>query len=224
MKLYKLLLTLIGLIILVACNTTKIRTSKVKPAEITDLQQFEPLSYITLIEAGNRGKYNDTISQQAAQLLTKVTNKFRGQLHITDEITVQDTLLKSKIEKEINYLIIFASTKQGFDSLKITPILDSLLELNGKRFGLVTASSGFTRTKENYIDQKIKSTGIAIGTLGMVVPVTIKANSTIYTLIIDAQQNNVAFFRKTFNQEREPLDEKILTEQLQLLFKGYFYK
>ena len=222
MKNNKLLLTLIGLLIFSSCDTTKILTSNIKSTEITDLQYFEPSSYITLIETGNRGKYNDSISRQAEQLLTKITNTFRGQLHITDDIIVMDTLLRHKLQKEINYLMLSASRKQSIDSLRIGPMLDSILESKGKRFGLITVSSGFTRTKENYRNQNIKGGGMAVATLGMYYQVPIKANSTVYAMIVDAKEKNIAFFRKTFQKDKEPLDENVITGQLQKLFNDYF--
>ena len=68
------------------------------------------------------------------------------------------------------------------------------------------------------------SVGAALGilTLGMYYQTPIKAYSTIYVMIVDSRDNNVAFFRKSYLQDREPIDESVLVKQYNKIFEGYF--
>ncbi len=222
MKQIRLLILLICFI-LYSCTTTKPLTSSVKPFEVTDLQQIEPYSYISKIESGNKRILNDTASKESRQLLIKISNELKGQIPLTGEITVVDTAIKRKLEKEIEFLCISAERLKNITDLKLTPLIDSLLERNGKRFGLIIVSVGFTREKGNYGKQIAKGAALGILTLGMYYQTPIKANSTIYAMIVDAQENNISFFRKSSLQDKEPLDENILTKQFKDVFEGYFW-
>ena len=42
-------------------------------------------------------------------------------------------------------------------------------------------------------------------------------------MIIDAKENNIAFFKKSLLQDREPLDKEVLTKQIQNIFEDYFW-
>ncbi len=47
---------LLGAIFVTSCTTSKPLTSEVQPTEVNDIQQFEPLAFISLIEKGNKAK------------------------------------------------------------------------------------------------------------------------------------------------------------------------
>ncbi len=214
---------LLGVLILTSCSTTKLLTSTVKPYEITNLQKFETLSYISLIERGNQGKYNDTLSYKSKTLFSGVLDTFENNIRLTGDIFVYDLLTKQKIEKEIEYLCKTADLRKSIANLKIPRTLDSLLETSQNRFGLITVTTGFTRVKGNYGKQVAKGVGLGILTLGMVYGSPIKAQSTVYVAIIDSKDNNIAFFRKSFLQDKEPLNEVVLRKQLENIFEGYFW-
>lgn len=213
---------LVGALFISSCTTTKPLTSNVQPTEISDIQKFETYSYITLIEGGNRGKLNDTVSKKSKEIFGETLSTFRN-IPLTGNILTTDTITQKRIEKEIEYLCISADGQRSISGLKLTPVLDSLLEAGKKRFGLITITTGFTREKGNYGGQIAKSVAIGILTLGMYYQTPIKANSTIYCMIIDAKDNNIAFFRKSSLQDKEPLDKSVLTKQIQKLFEGYFW-
>jgi len=213
---------LVGALFISSCTTTKPLTSKVQPTEISDIQKFETYSYITLIEGGNRGKLNDTVSKKSKEVFGEALSTFRS-IPLTGNILSTDTITQKRIEKEIEYLCISADRQRSISGLKLTPVLDSLLEVVGKRFGLIAVATGFTREKGNYGGQIAKNVAMGILTLGMYYQTPIKANSTIYCMIIDAKDNNIAFFRKSSLQDKEPLDKSVLTKQIQKLFDGYFW-
>jgi len=205
-----------------ACTTTRPLTSDVNPTEITDLKLLEPFSYISKIEKGNKGKLNDSLSLISKQLLYKVLDNLKGQIPLEGEITLSDTSVQRSLEKEIESLCLSADRSKNLINLKITPTIDRILEANETRFGLITVSTGFTRIKGNYGKEIAKGVALGILTLGMYVQTPVKAYSTIYAMIVDSKANNVSFYQKSFVQDKEPLDESVLTKQLQNIFKDYF--
>jgi hypothetical protein len=119
--------------------------------------------------------------------------------------------------------VISASRYTAVSSIKLTPVIDSLLEASNKRFGLITVTRGFTRGKGNFSSQIAKGVLIGIVTLGMYYQVPIKANSTLFAMIVDAKDNNVAFFKELSGQDKEPLNKTVLEKQINELFEGYFW-
>jgi hypothetical protein len=213
---------ILGALFISSCTTTKPLTSAVQPTEVNDIQKFETYAYITLIESGNRGKLNDTISKKSKLVFDETLSEFKS-IPLTGSILPTDTVTQKRIEREIEYLCISADRQRSISSLKLTPVLDSLLDIGGKRFGLITVTTGFTRDKGNYGGQIAKGIGMGILTMGMYYQTPIKANSTVFTMIIDAKENNIAFFKKSSLQDKEPLDKAVLTKQIQKLFEGYFW-
>ncbi|MFV0392227.1 MAG: hypothetical protein ACK5KP_10155 [Paludibacteraceae bacterium] len=207
-----------------ACTTTKRLTSGIQPSEVKDMQKFETLSFISLIESGNKGKLNDTLSEKSKSKFENTLREFND-IPLTNEINLSDTITKKQVGKEIELLCLSADRQKDIRNITIAPVLDSLLEASGKRFGLLTVTSGFTRNKGNYYGGQIAK-GIATGilTMGMYYQTPIKSNSTVYVMIVDAKDNNIAFFKKSSLRDVEPLDEKILKKQIEDIFEGYFWK
>lgn len=223
MKYYNLLLIVFGILTLSSCTTTRPLYSNVKPSEVTDLQYFEPMSYISLIESGNKSKFNDTLSAKSEKLILKTVEEFGGKIPVTSIISVSDSNTKSLLEKEVEFLCLSAERQKNIENLKITSIIDSFLETKGKRFGLITVATGFTRAKGNYGREIAKGAAMGILTLGMYYQTPIKSSSTIYVMIVDTKENNVAFFAKSVLQDKDPLDETVLKKQFQKVFEGYYW-
>ena len=227
-----LLIVLLGIAILsTSCSSSKFFTSDVKPFEINEMIKVEPLSFISLIEKGNRGVYNDSISKIANIALNESLETFREKLRLSsEEIYVTDSLDRIELEQEIDFFIREAerNKKKKNHTIEITPLVDSLLSVNGKRFGLLILQSGFTRAKGNYGGQVAKAigmgvlTGLATGTAYYQNP--IKSGSTVYVVIVDNQEKNVTFYNKSIMQDREPTEKENITKQLQNVFEKYFWK
>ncbi|WP_149867055.1 hypothetical protein [Solirubrum puertoriconensis] len=67
------------------------------------------------------------------------------------------------------------------------PVLDSLTAGVPARHVLGTVRHGFTRTSENYQGQVAKTLGVGLLTLGMYVPVAVKASAGLYAFVYDRQ-------------------------------------
>ena len=214
-----------------SCSSSKFFTSNVKPIEINEMIKVEPFSFISLIEKGNMGIYNDSISKIAKIALNESLEIFREKLRLSlEEIYVIDTLAKKELEQEIDFFIREAerNKKKKNHTIEITPLVDSLLSVNDKRFGLFIIQNGFTRAKGNYGGQVAKAigmgilTGLATGTAYYQNP--IKSGSTVYVVIVDNQEKNVAFYNKSIMQDREPTEKENITKQLQNVFEKYFWE
>jgi len=219
---YPSLFLITGYLLLASCTATKPLTSTVAPAEVTDLKLMEPCSYISMIRKGNKGALDDSISAISKQLNTDVLKGMAGQIPITGNIILSDSAINKKLENEYEKLILTADRKSSIADLAITPTLDQILEANETRFGMIVVASGFTRVKGNYGKEIAKGAALGILTLGMYYQTPIKAYSTIYVMIVDSRDNNVAFFRKSYLQDREPIDESVLVKQYNKIFEGYF--
>ncbi len=214
---------ILSCIILSSCTATKLLTSNVQPTEVTNLKLLEPYSYISMIKKGNRGQLDDSISSISKQLNINVLKSFNGQIPITGDIILIDSTINKDLEKECENLILTAERNKSISNLKITPTLDKILEANDTRFGLIIICTGFTRLKGNYGKEIAKGVALGILTLGMYYQIPIKAYSTIYAMIVDSKEDNVAFYRKSFKHDLEPLDQEVLTNQYKKIFEGYFW-
>lgn len=230
-KIMKTLLSILlvgSVFILGSCSTTKLLTSNLKPNEVTGLLYLEPFSYISMIEHGNMEILNDSLSNESKQLLNKIVHDFKGNISLTGEIILTNNAIKLRLEKEIEHLYLTTTNLKSISNIKITPVIDSLLESNNKRFGLITVASGYTRTQSNYFVRQVKqTTGIAThiltkGIYPLFPTKATKAFSTLYVMIVDANQNNIAFYRKSVNSG-DPTDKNVLTYQFRKIFEGYYF-
>lgn len=207
---------------------TKSQSANIRPVGMTDILKIEPFSYISLIEKGNKMVINDSISNITKDILDESLETFREKLHLSsEEIKLTDSIEKVKLEEEIRDLIISADNKKNVKNVPITPLLDSLLNTNNKRYGLIIVQSGFTRTIGDYRGQIAKGVGLGVLTgvlTGMAYyQVPIKAHSTLYAMIYDNQNKNITFYNKS-SQDKDPTKKENIIKQLNKVFEKYFRK
>lgn len=229
MKTLSILFEIVLVFILSSCSTTELLTSDIKPSEVIDLQYFEPLSYLSLTKKGNSELHNDSLSDYSRHLITEIVHDFKDNIPLTGTLIVTNNSLKQRLEKDIEYLYWKASDPKIFSisSIRITPLIDSLLESNNKRFGLLTVASGYTRTQKNSSAQKalriVFYVPVLFLTKGRVdLLQEAKGFSVLNVMIVDADQDNIAFYRKS-SKNGDPTDEKVLTYQFKKIFKGYYF-
>ena len=214
-------------VLCVSCSSSRFYTSDVKPYEINEMIKFEPLSFISFIEKWNNDIYNDSISEYAQMVLNESLDSFWEILRLSpDEIIMIDDIERNEFEQEINLLISMAENNKKKHDIPITPLIESLLNEFDKRFGLIILQDGFTRSKRNYNRQVALSIGMGIltGISGVSTYQTpVKANSTLYAIIVDNKEKNVAFFNKSVLQNKEPTDKENIIKQLNALFTKYFW-
>ncbi len=169
-----------------ACAVNKTINHDIDLSELTNVQYFEPFSFIYLIEKGNNGLLNDSLSGMSPLVLDSViqNNKI---MKVTQRIEIPDTALHTKINSEFQYIFQNVWKKKNPDRFKLTPTIDSLLDARNQRFALGAAIEGFARRQGNYGEQIAKSVGVGILTLGMFVPVPEKASLGVYAILMDAK-------------------------------------
>jgi hypothetical protein len=205
-----------------ACRSTKPFTSNLTAIEVNDIQKFETVSQIMLIKEKNIAKFDDSLSLKSKSLFEETLQSFSN-IPVTGNMSVQNERIKWRVQKEIEYLCTSAERLRSISTIKLTPILDSLLESKGKRFGLITYTTGFTRKKGNYLRQLIKGLALSALTLGMYIETPTQSYSNVYAMIVDAKENNIAFFKISKRPENEPLNPKTLKMQINEIFEGYFW-
>jgi hypothetical protein len=203
-------------------------TSGLKPGEINDLLYLGLVSHIALIGNENGKTLNDTLSNTSEQLLDKIVSDFKTNIPLSGKAEVHDEATKSELGKEIEHLCKVVVELNGISNIKITPVIDSLLKSNNKRFGLITVAEGYTRTEDNINANKaLQVVGITANFLsGNIIPFVprriTKASSTLFVMIVDAERDNIAFFRKNMRY-CEPTDRNLLSEQFKKIFEGFYF-
>ena len=223
-KLLKKILFFGAALIFSSCGTNKFLTSEVSSNEISNLSYFESLSYIQYIEKGNKSKLSDSLSRITTFKLDSILVKNKSKINVSDKIIIDNDTLKAQIETEIAYLAQLITKQRKLDEIMLTPAIDSVLESNNQRFALLNVATGFGRKKGNYGGQVAKGVAVGILTLGMAIPTPIKSNLTLHSFIFDAQENKIAFYKKSLPIEKEPTDAEAIEKQLILMFNGYFYE
>ncbi len=205
-----------------------VMTSGLKSGDITGLLYLGPVSNISLIEKGNDKILNDTLSDNSEQLLNKIVSDFKTNISLSGKAVVHDEPTKSGLEKEIEHLCNIVVELNSISTIKITPVIDSLLKSNNMRFGLITVTEGYTRTRDNYDTlERLRFTQemahvFSKNHLIPSAPVVRKASSTLYVMIVDEERDNIAFFRKNLRL-CEPTDRNLLAEQFRKIFEGFYF-
>jgi hypothetical protein len=218
----------IGIIILgiifQSCVTNKYLSSATPKNEVTNIEYFEPYSYIQLIKKGNKSELNDSLSLESKRIIDSVIYSNKNLYKIKNKIIIEDSSINEKVENELSFLIQSAMQKRKLEGIKITPVIDSILESKNQRFALGIVGVGFGRRKGNYGGQVAKGVAVGILTLGLFVPAPIKSNLSLYSVIIDSQKNEIAFYKKTLPIEKSPTDPIIIKRQLDKIYENYLFK
>jgi len=206
-----------------SCVTNKYLSSSTPIVEISDIGYFEPLAIIELIKKQNKSEPSDSLSIVSKQKIDSLLSTNRKKYKIKERITLNKKI-QEKVDYEISFLIQSAMTKRNLEGIKITPVLDSILESRNQRFGLGVLAVGFGRRKGNYGGQIAKGVAVGVLTLGLFVPVPIKSNLRLFSIIVDSQKNEISFYKATLPIEKSPTNYFILKTQLDKLYENYLFK
>ena len=213
---------LICLLTFSSCGTKRL-ISKTNPVKNTDnIAYIEPLAYISIIEKGNVGVHNDSISKITKLILDSVIIEDRTFRQKTKTTFSSETDSLNTIV-EINNLFNQILLTKNLERIKIGPNLSNHLKANGNKYYLATIASGFGRKKGNYGKQVGKAIGLGILTLGMYSQVPIKSTINLYAVIIDAEKLEVVYFSNTLPLEKSPTDRNVVKAQFKKLLFDHFH-
>ena len=202
-----------------SCSANRGFVSSLTRADIRQVQQFEPLNYVGIIEKGNKITYSDSLTTVAQGLFETALSKDRT-LPVTGTIIIEDSLINNKVQYEIYMLMNYVENNVRVKDIPIPPVIDSILEARNERFGLLAYNWGFTRTGSNYAGQIGKGVLIGVLTLGTVYTVPYKDMVRNGIIIVDSQNNNLAFV-STANRESDPLKAETYRKQMEDLMRKY---
>lgn len=206
-----------------ACTNSRLYTSQVAANQLEDLHYFPPVGYISYIEKGNRGEYNEEISQQLELLTTSILISNAGIYKLTDSIHYKFPDDQINANNDLWTVIDEIEFTNAINGITIPPSLKFIMQENDTRFAMAVMVDGFVRRKGNYTGEVLKSIGLGIVTFGMFYTVPVKSISTIRVLILDAYNEEIVFYRKNIMQDKSPLDPKVIDKQVNKIFKGYYY-
>ncbi|MDV3752749.1 hypothetical protein [Elizabethkingia anophelis] len=214
---------LVALVLLNSCAASLLTDKSVKPSEIKNMVNFEPISFIHLIEKGNKTKINDSLSMVSTQILNSIIVSNTNP-KVEKNIVIDNPEAKLRIQSDILKTMSEIIKTKKIDQIKTTPLMDSIVKNGNQRYALCLITSGFERRKGNYGNQVAKGIGIGLLTLGMYTTVPIKSNTSLYAMIYDAERSHVVFYNHIPLIEKSPTDKKNLDKLYHELFEGYFYK
>ena len=208
---------LIGLF--ASCTAKRGFVSSLTRADIGQVQQFEPLNYVGIIEKGNNIIYNDSLTEVAKTLFEKELSQSKT-IPVKGNIVIEDSLVNKRVQNEIYWLMKYVENNVHTKDIPIPPTVDSILEARNERFGLIAYNFGFTRTGGNYAGQIGKGVLVGVLTLGTVYTVPYKDMSRCGIVIVDSKYNNLAYVA-TSDRENNPLQAETYKRQMEDLLKKY---
>ncbi|GAA4313372.1 hypothetical protein [Nibribacter koreensis] len=210
----------LAVVLLQSCVSTEEAAKIVKPGEIEKVGYFSATSYISMVEKGNNGSHNEEMSREAAARIDSLVKVQSQTFRVQASLSPEGDALAAKVDKEIEALLLQVMNRRRAYNVTLSPTIDSLMEASGERFALTILSSGFSRVKGNYGGQVAKGIGVGILTLGMYTPLPIKANSTLHAMVFDAKNNTVALYKRSQLLDKEPMDQKVMTKQVNFLLSS----
>ena len=202
-----------------SCTANRGFVSSLTRADLRQVQQFEPLNYVGIIEKGNNISYNDSLTDVAKALFEKELSRSKT-IPVKGNVVIEDSLVNKRVQNEIYLLMNYVENNVRTKDLSIPPTIDSILEARNERFGLLAYNWGFTRTGGNYAGQIGKGVLIGVLTMGTMYTVPYKDMSRCGVIIVDSKFNNLAYVA-TANRESDPLKAETYRRQMEDLLKKY---
>lgn len=204
----------------ISCGTTVPLLSNRKPYEVDTAFVYHLPSLITSIAKRNNQEFNNLYSDSTYKIRTRIFNQILPQSITPVSFEFMDLAEEQQMNKSFFEILNIVERERKIKGIKLNDKLVNYLERKNTRYLILTFHAGFTRTQSNYAGQVAKGIGIGILTLGVLVPVPVKSNSTIICCILDTRNKNIAFYWKR-TAEVEPLDEKIINRQIRIIIDSW---
>jgi hypothetical protein len=205
-------------VVLCSCDAYKGYRSQLDPKLIDSVLIVPPVTDIGVIDSWNKQAYDPKASALCAQhLLTGVRTVLNKR---TTVIPIRlDSFNLKREQFEIGVLVDACARSRQKNLVLIPPFIDTLMALNGVNYAICLSQTGFTRSGGNYAGQMVA--GIALSLIVGIGYIPVKATSTIYCVVLDHRNKNVAFY-KSIGGQFEPIDIRNTNSELNNLFYGYF--
>jgi len=207
-----------------SCTVSRGFVSTVKRAEIQQVLQFEPLTFVGIIEKEDKITYNDSLSIISQELFETALSNDKT-IPVTGKIVIEDSIVSNRVQYEIFMMMRYINGRVNVEDIPIPPTIDSILESQNERFGLLAYSRGFIRTDDNYDKEVEKSAALALLTLGTYYRMTYQYVTHGGIVIVDSQNNNIAFVTDEsykYNPLKAETYEKMMIGLVRLFRKRYY--
>lgn len=208
---------------LASCTSKRYTAASHRAENVTDVALLSPVALIGYIDRGNRVIPSDSMSSVTEFLLDSLAST-SPHLPITHVLEISPDE-QTGVLGEVSAIVRQAQARRRRDlsPLPLPPLLDSLVEETGRRYGMALVATGFGRRRGNYGGQVAKSAAVGILTLGMYMPIPVRSNMTLYGVIVDAREDVVVFVDNAVPVERSPCSPSVVKGRLQVLFGGYLH-
>ena len=205
--------------LLTSCTVNRGFVSSLTRSDIPQVQQFEPLNYVGIIEKGNKISYSDSLTAVVKEMFDIALSE-DNTLPIASVIVIEDSIVNNRVQNEIYMLMNYIESDLRVKDIPIPTTIDSILEARSERFGMLAYNWGFTRTGGNYAGQIAKGVAIGILTLGTFYTVPFKNRICSGIIIFDSKYNNLSFV-STASREDNPLKATTHKKQVETMMKKY---
>lgn len=232
----KLLLSVVAIIMLCACSATRYVAAD---APVVDgITLIKPFSYIQYVDT--EGSVYDSLRSDVNQNLLNSAIRATS-LPITDSVCVEGLPNQKSLDESLFALTLV--NPRELQDLRIDPVMDSLLEARGTRYGLMVFSDGFVKDNKQYGREFTKAlvgglvgglAGAAIGGAvsaasggvwsagyNSVVIIGAKYGTVVYAMVVDSQTDRVVYFNKVGPAEKNPENPATVTWVVERLFKKF---
>ena len=206
-----------------SCSANRGFVSTAKRAEIKQVQQFEPLTLIGVIEKDDKMAYSDSLTEIAQGLFETALDNDEI-LPVTGKIIIEDSIINNRVQYEIYMMMRYIDGRVRVKDIPIPPTIDSILEARSERFGLLAYSRGFVRTDNNYNKEVGKGVAVSLLTLGTYNSMPYKYVTHCGIVIVDSQNDNIAFVNaESYNYHplKAETYKKLMSELVRIFKKQY---
>lgn len=221
MRIFRAVLFVAACFIILASCSKKAYRSQNLPSDYGDILLLGSVTHISLIEKGDEMVRDDSISNVTRCkmddiLLTKTPLAPNDIVFNTAHDTLQE-LLGMELAAVSNEMI--ANGKK--ESVKMPPLIDSLLKDSSPRYGMFTLVTGFMRTSENYEKQTLKGAGVGLLSLGLYMPFPYKYGCVVTTILFDKDVQRVVYYNQVTQPDKNPLHRDDLRNLLAKSLRGF---
>ena len=223
MKLLRIFpLALLALTLLSACGAAKYYQGFTSGDASTGIALLNPVSCIYYLDSKGAETLDDSLSLVSEAMVAGIVGQ--------QELPITQTLPLDSLQRE-EYIAFmrFASARTDVvrEEAPIPYVLDSLLEANGQRYGLLVYTEGMTRDTRQYAKELALS-----ATFGLLLAVATLGTFTMYgagmayatvmnVAIVDSDYDRIVFHNGIPVRESNPLDEGHIQKILTGLFREY---
>ena len=217
------ILFLLPMILLVSCGTaaSAIYYQGFAPSDASEgVALLSPVSCIYYLDNKGNESYDDSLSISSELMMTDLIAR--------QGLPITATLPLDSLQKEESVAFMrYASSNKPVALLEapIPSVLDSLLEANNQRYGLLLYTEGFTRDHKQYVTELITAATfgvlLAIVTMGAVYTYSDSREyaAGVSVAILDSDYDRVVFYNSIPVREANPMSEKHMGKFMTSLFK-----